>query len=311
MRHCNVHGHLLGLLALATHTLGQSNPTCPLLGPIFPPLRNGLTESAAINDAVVRLNGLMEEVVKNGTNTTFFVQAFSGADTLFNYGYVPPSMNDSLTTGILNENTVFRIGSISKLLTVYTLLAEVGMERLADPITKWVPELARAARRRGDPVQSTQWDEVTIGQLASHLSGIGRDFGFVDYSVLFGALGTDPADVGLPQLAKQDIPACDLAFGQKACTRKEFFAGITKKNALPVTSTSNTPVYSNMAYQILAYALEAMTNRTFEESLYSSLLDPLGMNRTTLEAPEDKTNAVIPGNEDTSGWNLKMSDSSP
>jgi CubicO group peptidase (beta-lactamase class C family) len=91
----------------------------------------------------------------------------------------------------------------------------------------------------------------------------------------------------------------------------EFFQGITSKNALALTSTSNTPIYSNLAFQILGYALEAMTNKTFEQSLHSSLLEPLGLDRTSLEAPKNKSNAVIPGNETTSWWDLTLAGASP
>ncbi|KAH8665353.1 beta-lactamase/transpeptidase-like protein [Ilyonectria robusta] len=302
---------LLVLLTLARSALSQTTPTCPLLGPVFPPVRKNLGDSRAIKDAVVQLTGLMDEVVEAGTNTTFYVQAFSGTDKLFHYKYVPESTKKSLTSGSLNENTVFRIGSVSKLLTVYTLLAEVGIKRLNDPVTQWVPELAKAVKHRRDPVQGTQWDEVTIGQLGSHMSGIGRNFGFGDFSVQLKDLGLSPESFGLPSLKKQDTPACDAAFGKRACTRKEFFKGITSKIALPVTSTSNTPIYSNMAYQILAYALEAMTNKTFEESFNSALLGPLGLNNTTLEAPKDDSNAVIPGNKTISWWDRTMADASP
>lgn len=172
MRLINLHAQVLGLLALAGTTLGQTNPTCPLLGPVFPPVGTGLNNSAVVKDAVAQLGDLMDEVVKNGTNTTFYLQAFSGTEKLFSYGYAPPSTADSLTSGTLDENTVFRIGSVSKLLTVYTLLAEIGMEPLSDPVTKWVPELATVAKHPG---RRTHWDEVTIGQLASHMSGVERN----------------------------------------------------------------------------------------------------------------------------------------
>ncbi|KAM0421267.1 hypothetical protein ACHAPT_010989 [Fusarium lateritium] len=301
----------LNLLALAGGALCQTNPTCPLLGPVFPPVQKGLAKSAAVKNAVARLTDKMNEVVKEGTDTTFYVQAFSGTDKLFSYGYAPPNTSDSLTSGTLDENTVFRIGSVSKLVTVYALLAEVGMDRLNDPITRWVPELAKAMKRRDDPVQNPQWDEVTIGQLAGHMSGIVRNFGLLDYGLLVKASGANPAEFGLPALKAQDVPNCDLSIGRKACTRKEFFQGITGRNALALTPTSNTPMYSNAAFQILGYALEAMTNKTFEESLDLSLLKPLGLDRTSLEAPKNKSNAVIPGNETTSWWDLTLAGASP
>lgn len=70
-------------------------------------------------------------------------------------------------------------------------------------------------------------------------------------------------------------------------------------------------MYSNLAYQILAYALEAMTGKSFERSLKSSLLNPLSMKRTSLEAPKSKKNAMIPDGEISSSWALTFGDASP
>lgn len=165
----------VALLALTVGTLGQTNPTCPLLGPVFPPVPKGLAKSAAVKTAVEKLTKELNEIVKQGTDTTLYVQAFSGTDKIFSYGYAPPNTTSSLTSGTLDEKTVFRIGSVSKLITVYALLAEVGMERLNDPVTRWVPELANATRHQDGSVQSPRWNEVTIGQLASHMSGVGRN----------------------------------------------------------------------------------------------------------------------------------------
>lgn len=89
----------------------------------------------------------------------------------------------------------------------------------------------------------------------------------------------------------------------------EFYEGLTKLS--PVTSSSNTPVYSNIAYQILAHAIEGMTNKPFEVSLKSSLLKPLGIGRTYLEHPTSSNNAVIPEDEGVSFWNLTFGDASP
>jgi hypothetical protein len=168
----------LGFAVLPQQTNAQETP-CPLLGAIFPPVQHPL-KSCAFSDTIARLNSTFDELDRNGTlegfNTTFYIQAFSASDTLFQHGYVPPSMKDFLTSGTLNEDTVFRVGSVSKLLTVYTLLAEVGMKRMNDPVTKWVPELAQAARKnKVDPARKVQWDEVTIGQLSGHLAGISRN----------------------------------------------------------------------------------------------------------------------------------------
>lgn len=78
----------------------------------------------------------------------------------------------------VDENTVFRIGSASKLWTVFTFLASAGEASLYDPVTKWVPELQTAAVGADDAVDFVRWEDVTIQELASHLSGVGRDCKF-------------------------------------------------------------------------------------------------------------------------------------
>jgi len=54
-----------------------------------------------------------------------------------------------------------------------------------------------------------------------------------------------------------------------------------------------------------------MTGKHFKKSLQSSLLKPLSMKHTTLEAPKVKNNAIIPENELLSWWNITTGDGSP
>ncbi|KAF5617702.1 beta-lactamase-like 1 [Fusarium tjaetaba] len=304
----------LGFAAFLQQANAQETP-CPLLGAIFPPVQHPL-QSSAFSDAIAQLNTTFNELDRNGTlegfNTTFYVQAFSASDTLFQHGYVPPSMKNSLTSGTLNKDTVFRVGSVSKLLTVYTLLAEVGMKHMNDPVTKWVPELALAARKtKDDLTRKVQWNDVTIGQLSGHMAGISRNFGFFDMSSIIESAHQNPELYGLPVLSRKEKPHCSVSDPSlRPCSRKEFFEGITTENFFPITSTANTPVYSNVAYQILSYALEGMTRKPFKESFQSSLTGPLSMKRTSLEAPESKENAMIPENEQTSWWNITTADGS-
>ena len=80
----------------------------------------------------------------------------------------------------VSVDTVFRIGSISKLFTVYAFLLHNGLELWQRPITDYVPELARLSQHScaAWDLDSVRWEEVTLGSLASHMSGIGRDCEF-------------------------------------------------------------------------------------------------------------------------------------
>lgn len=78
----------------------------------------------------------------------------------------------------------------------------------------------------------------------------------------------------------------------------------------PVTAPFSMPIYSNPAFQILAYALEGMANKTFPEVFESSIVRPLKLNATYLSTPPitDNLNAIIPGDEIESGWKIDVGD---
>lgn len=73
-------------------------------------------------------------------------------------------------------------------------------------MTKYVPELRHSSGSK-DGVDVTAWDEITLGSLASHMSGIPRDQ-LVDLGTL---PGVDWPALGFPPLGevKEDIPPCN------------------------------------------------------------------------------------------------------
>lgn len=161
-------------------TQAQISPYCPFLGPVFPIAKDVLANSTAVPAALRGLQDTIESYLQNssrpGTGASFYLNAFTADQTIFDFGFVDSLLNASLTSGKLDKNTLFRIGSVSKLVTVYTLLAEVGMAHMNDPVTKWIPELSSRSSKRGrTSIREVRWDEVTIGALAGQISGINRD----------------------------------------------------------------------------------------------------------------------------------------
>ena len=78
----------------------------------------------------------------------------------------------------VTEDSIYRIGSLSKLITVYLFLLEVGPSYWNHAITEYIPELEAAASNclaRKDPIECTDWHAVTLGALASHMAGVPRD----------------------------------------------------------------------------------------------------------------------------------------
>jgi CubicO group peptidase (beta-lactamase class C family) len=174
--------------------MAQATTYTPLLGPAFPHASNlsfndafqNMTANLTITLEAIVLAGnsssASSESILNSQDTSFALQIFAsdaasdGNNTLFQYFYTSPATaNASSGVRHVDESTVFRIGSASKLWTVYTLLASAGEASLHDPVTKWVPELQAAAARADDAVDFVRWEDVTIQELASHLAGVGRD----------------------------------------------------------------------------------------------------------------------------------------
>ena len=53
--------------------------------------------------------------------------------------------NSSIGTQNVDADSVYRLGSIGKLFTVYLFLIREGDVRFKDPITMYIPELATAS----------------------------------------------------------------------------------------------------------------------------------------------------------------------
>lgn len=88
-----------------------------------------------------------------------------------------------------------------------------------------------------------------------------------------------------------------------SCT--EFFNGFTQR--YPVFAPQTTPIYSNAAFRILSYVVEAVTGQTFASVVQQQILTPLQLADTSLSIPPAST-GVIPLSESVSGWNMGLGD---
>jgi CubicO group peptidase (beta-lactamase class C family) len=61
-----------------------------------------------------------------------------------------------------------------------------------------------------------------------------------------------------------------------------------------VWKAGQRPGYSNLAFIILAYALETITGKIFAVLLEESISTPLGLSHTRIDPPEDWSRAIIP-----------------
>lgn len=219
---------ILTLSYLSFTSLAQYNQPCPLLGPVFPAPSNP-SGSNAIKLATKSATNAIQAALLNATiygqldssTTSFSIDVYSAHEkgSIFTYHYSAPALAHP-TEGVVkvDSNTIYRIGSVSKLLTVYTYLAAAGDASFNEPVTKYIPELAAYATKNAAALKTSDidifdWNEITVGALASHMAGIIRDYApnLASEASLVQLLGPVP-DV--------NVSFCgNLAQGQLPCNR--------------------------------------------------------------------------------------------
>ena len=152
------------------------------------------------------------------------------------------------TKRVADNDTVYRIGSITKQFTALALLqlVEQGKMRLTDPLEKYVPEIRGAQKAHaGTP-------PITLLQVVTMHSGLAREPGCANHSVG-------------PVSAWQKIVI----------------------DCLPKTSFVNEPgttyLYSNIGYASLGVAIERAGGAPFITQVHDRSLKPLGMSRSGME----------------------------
>ena len=110
---------------------------------------------------------------------------------------------------------------------------------------------------------------------------------------------------GFPPLPNEEIPKCGVIPG---CNRTEYFKGFSKMP--PSFAPYTTPTYSDISYQLLAYALENITGRRFQDMIEQDLFKKLGLQNTYYSAPNDSY-GVVPGDRWRSSWAFSLGEESP
>lgn len=151
----------------------------------------------------------------------------------------------------LGEDTIFEVASLTKIFTALLLATEVvnGRAQLDDPLGKYVPEGVAVARFEGR--------EIMLADLATHGS----------------ALPLRPSNLA--------ASAPDAPNKYAAYTLEQLYA------ALPGYQLDEAPGlsfrYSNLAFALLGQGLAQRQGMTFAEALRRRVLEPLGLEDTSLE----------------------------
>ena len=148
---------------------------CPPLGAVLPAPQSP-SSSPYIKKAASTLKSTLETRIASQFNTSglsIAVKSIHEDDSLFTYSFTPP--NPGLGTDEIDLDTVFRIASGSKLFTALAARVNDKIDLNAS-VLKYLPGLNKTAG--DDEILNMKWEDVTVGSLASHLSGVGVDSKF-------------------------------------------------------------------------------------------------------------------------------------
>jgi serine-type D-Ala-D-Ala carboxypeptidase/endopeptidase len=226
---------------------------CVLLGAIacglFASCNTAERNAADVTGLTLNLTGIQKDIddvvnmqVKNGFNVGAVVGLITkGTDKVIPYG-----VTDLETGKVPSGDTLYEIGSVTKVFTgiLLTSLVQAEKVRLDDPISMYVPELA------GKEIGS-----ITLIELATHTSGLPS----VPGNLVSNTQGAPYAGYREEQLL-EFLRSFDLG---------DHPTPFDWKN------------YSNLGASVLGYALTKAASKSYEELLQAFITRPLHMTHTT------------------------------
>ncbi|KAL4890542.1 beta-lactamase/transpeptidase-like protein [Aspergillus ambiguus] len=269
---------------------------CPPDGPLLPRPTSLLSSEniqSAASNLTTSLNAAVSGSIKAGwvvDNVTFSVAVVSpntnqtghkygNANVVWEYHHRAATATQGTTN--ITSDSQYLIGSISKPITDILLLKS-GLD-IQRPVTDFLPEL-------DIPNSSIAWREITLQMLGEHLAGIPPNDVYEIFTVqpLYEAFG-------FPLLSSGDYPSCGVMAmpNSSACTRQDLLHTLTTKQ--PVTTPNSRPIYSTLAFSIIALCLERATNTTYADLLRLHLTMPLNMPNTGVSPGNSSLAAIPPG----------------
>ncbi|KAJ7618512.1 beta-lactamase/transpeptidase-like protein [Roridomyces roridus] len=276
-------GILSAVLALfAQEHFIRQRPPAPSLSPTcHPPLPNIFAQTPihrgfpGINKALQDIDAVVNRTFFAGGIDGLAVAVVTGEGAIYEATMGPLRANETTpeSRGAIDRHSIFRIASGSKLFaTLETLvLRERGALQLDDPVDKFFPNFLYAPGGwiDGDETPATS-GQITLRQLASHMSGLTREFPRGDMKNWpYSLEGTGPPPIN----------------GRPFPTTEEVISGL--KNYPLTVPTYSYPIYSNVGMALLGQVAVA-ANAAFEASRDSpgtwaqlarrDIFGPLGMN---------------------------------
>ncbi len=151
----------------------------------------------------------------------------------------------------IQPNTVFRLASISKVITTIALMQfwEKGKFSLDDPIKGYLPNEGKNLIKKNEG-----WADITFNHLLTHRSGIGE----------------------LPR-KKSVLKAPGFGLNVKYPKPLSGLSSLVSKNIKPDSPPDLKYAYCNFAYAILGYIVESFSGMDFRDYAVEFIFKPLEM----------------------------------
>jgi CubicO group peptidase (beta-lactamase class C family) len=180
--------------------------------------------------------------------------------------------SDIETDTPMRSDTLFRIASMTKPITSVAalMLIEEGKLALADPISRWIPELAnpRVLRDAAGPLEDTVPAEraITIEDLLTHRSGIGYAF-----------FSEGPLE-----------QAYERTLGDPAMNRLTPDQWLTALGTLPLAYQPGERFHYGHSSDVLGFLIGRVEGMPLRQVLQERIFAPLGMVDTDFWLPYEK-----------------------
>jgi CubicO group peptidase (beta-lactamase class C family) len=224
----------------------SSGPAAPSLAPVPsdvpPPLVPALAlPENAVDNAVAKLDGLAEDLMKKSGIPGMAVAVVHGGKTVYAKGFgVKDVRAADDPKNRVDADTVFQVASVSKPLTASVVAHQVGVNAIGwdTPIVSKLPWFALS-----DPVVTQM---VSVGDMLSHRSG-------------------------LPDHAGDLLE--DLGYDRRAV--------LERLRAFPLDPFRISYAYTNFGFTAGAEAVAVSAGKSWEDLADAAVFDPLGMASTS------------------------------
>lgn len=152
----------------------QLSKICPPLGRVLPAPQS-LSANQAAKEAVETLANTLDGIFSSkltNSGVSIAVKSIHENNHLFNHHFTPYNVSD-IGTNMIDEHTIYRVGSISKMMTALAALQnnKINMD---DSVLEYLPDL-KSRSDVHESIYTIPWEDITSKSLASHLPGLATD----------------------------------------------------------------------------------------------------------------------------------------